>query len=189
MDILICSSHKTLFAQTSITFVWRVLLVWPAVAIAPRAGRVRDIRRKYVCGTEREGEAEREGGPGQTLCWSYDSAAWPAVVVGGYCFLAMALPSLTSPEWRRGSAQFAHLRRPRASRPHRAIPSPETHIAPRPGKIRPTRTKGEHKCCNVAGHERVGAGGATLDCPARADSISQIMGDEEGPDNADRARV
>ena len=131
----------------------------------------------------------RERGPGQTLCWSYDPAAWPAVVVGGYCFLAMALPSLTSPEWRRGSAQFVHLRGHAPPTPSHPIPSPETHIAQRPGKIRPTRAKGEHKCCNVAGHERVGAGGATLDCPARADSISQIMGDEEGPDNADRARV
>ena len=58
MDILICSSHKTLFAQTSITFVWQVL-VWSAVAIAQRAGRVRDIRRKYVCRMEREGEGGR----------------------------------------------------------------------------------------------------------------------------------
>ena len=76
-------------------------------------------------------EREREGGPGQTLCWSYDSAAWPAVVVGGYCFLAMALPSFTSLEWRRGG-QLSLFICAATRRPHRAIPShPRRPISPR----------------------------------------------------------
>ena len=125
--------------------MWQVLLVWPAVAIAPRAGRVRDIRRKYVCRMEREGEGGRsrpnimlELRLGCLACGRRGRILFSGHGASFLYFLGVE---------EGGSAQFVHLRGHAPPTPSHPIPSPETHIAPRPGKIRPTRVKGEHKCC------------------------------------------
>ena len=88
----------------------QVLLVWPAIAIA---ARVRDIVRKCVCG--REVQAKH---------WSYDSGA-------DIVFLAAALPSLTSAEWKRGQLSLL-ICGGQATLPDRAMPChPWRPISPR----------------------------------------------------------
>ena len=131
LDILICSSHKTLFAQTSITFVWQVLLVWPAVAIAPRAGRVRvrDIRRKYVCGMEREGEGFRpnimlELRPGCLACGRR----------GRILFSGHGASFLNFPGVEEGVSSVCSSARPRAAHTEPSHPIPGDPYRPAAGE-------------------------------------------------------